>query len=115
MTMSKRLQARLGELKRQYQIGEGELRELGRQEAALRETLLRIAGAIQVLEELLRTSADEATPPAGQAEPDGDSTVGQNGNRGPHEVLTVPECDTSTQPSMTQSRESDQQPAVNVR
>ena len=34
--------ARLDELKRQYQMGEGQLRELGRQEAALRETMLRI-------------------------------------------------------------------------
>ena len=48
--------ARLDELKRQYQMGEGQLRELGRQEAALRETMLRITGAIQVLEELLGSS-----------------------------------------------------------
>ncbi len=51
--MREQLQARLDELKSQYQLGEGQLRELGRQEAALRETLLRITGAIQVLEELL--------------------------------------------------------------
>ena len=70
--MREQLQARLEELKRQYQLGEGQLRELGRQEAALRETLLRITGAIQVLEELLGAPAD------------------QDGDRGPADVLTVP-------------------------
>ncbi|WP_406054309.1 hypothetical protein [Kribbella sp. NBC_00889] len=47
-----RLQARLGELRREYALGEGQLRELLQQESALRETLLRISGAIQVLQEL---------------------------------------------------------------
>jgi prefoldin subunit 5 len=70
--MREQLQARLDELKRQYQLGEGQLRELSRQEAALRETLLRITGAIQVLEELLSDPA------------------AQNGDRGEPEVLTVP-------------------------
>jgi prefoldin subunit 5 len=84
--MREQLQARLDDLKRQYQLGEGQLRELGRQEAALRETLLRITGAIQVLEELLNASAAEVA----SAETGGDSTADQNGNRSPHEVLTVP-------------------------
>jgi prefoldin subunit 5 len=88
--MRDQLQARLDELKRQYQLGEGQLRELGRQEATLRETLLRITGAIQVLEELLGTSPAEAAAPATEQEPDEGATAGQNGNRGPHEVLTVP-------------------------
>ena len=70
--MREQLQARLDELKRQYQLGEGQLRELDRQEAALRETLLRITGAIQVLEELLSVPAD------------------QDGDRGQADVLTVP-------------------------
>jgi len=47
-----RLQARLSELRREYALGEGRLRELVQQESALREALLRISGAIQVLEEL---------------------------------------------------------------
>ena len=85
--MRDQLQERLDELKRQYQLGEGQLRELVRQEAALRETLLRITGAIQVLEELLGTSPAEA-PPAGEPEPDEDAAR-QNGNRDPR-VLTVP-------------------------
>ena len=85
--MRDQLQERLDELKSQYQLGEGQLRELVRQEAALRETLLRITGAIQVLEELLGTSPAE-TPPAGEPERDEDAAR-QNGNRDPH-VLTVP-------------------------
>jgi hypothetical protein len=47
-----RLQARLAELRREYATGEARLRDLTRQEVVLRETLLRISGAIQVLEEL---------------------------------------------------------------
>jgi len=70
--MREQLQARLDELKRQYQLGEGQLRELDRQEVALRETLLRLTDAIQVLEELLSAPAD------------------RDGDRGPADVLTVP-------------------------
>jgi hypothetical protein len=51
--MREQLESRLADLRRDYQLGQGQLLELGRQEAALRETLLRIGGAIQVLEELL--------------------------------------------------------------
>jgi hypothetical protein len=78
------LQARLAELKREYQLGEGQLGELTRRETALRETLLRIAGAIQVLEELLAGAAGEPPGPAGPGAAD------ENGDRGQPDVLTVP-------------------------
>jgi hypothetical protein len=90
--------ARLDDLKRQYQMGEGQLRELGRQEAALRETLLRISGAIQVLEELLGSSPAETVPgpsaapapPEAQGRRHQETDAVQDGNRGTHEPLTVP-------------------------
>ncbi|WP_284740863.1 hypothetical protein [Amycolatopsis sp. RTGN1] len=55
--MRAQLQARLTELTRDHQLGQGRLVELDREQAALRETLLRISGAMQVLEELLGTAS----------------------------------------------------------
>ena len=56
--MRDQAQQRLTELKAEFETGQTRLRDLERQEAALRETMLRISGAIQVLEELI----DEAAP-----------------------------------------------------
>ena len=56
--MRERMQHRLDELKREFEVGQARLRELEAQQAQLRETLLRISGAIQVLEEAL-SDADE--------------------------------------------------------
>ncbi|WP_406224122.1 hypothetical protein [Streptomyces canus] len=50
--MPQDLQARLVELQQEYRLGEERLGRLVRHEAELRETLLRISGAVQVLEEL---------------------------------------------------------------
>lgn len=57
--MREQLRMRLEELKKEFETGQARLRELEMQEAHLRETMLRISGAIQVLEEAL---AQEATP-----------------------------------------------------
>jgi predicted nuclease with TOPRIM domain len=51
--LREQLQQRLEELKQEFETGQTRLRELEMQEARLRETLLRISGAIQVLEETL--------------------------------------------------------------
>lgn len=51
--MREQLQARLDELKREFETGQARLREIEAQESNLRQTLLRISGAIQVLEETL--------------------------------------------------------------
>jgi hypothetical protein len=51
--MQEQMQIRLAQLQQEYQKGQAQLQELVRQESALRETLLRISGAIQVLEEML--------------------------------------------------------------
>jgi predicted nuclease with TOPRIM domain len=54
--MRDQIQARLGELKREYEKGQLELYKIEQQQAHLREMMLRISGAIQVLEELLTLS-----------------------------------------------------------
>lgn len=51
--MREQLQSRLGELRKEFETGQAQLQELERQQARLRETLLRISGAILVLEEML--------------------------------------------------------------
>ncbi|WP_045224025.1 hypothetical protein [Methyloterricola oryzae] len=51
--MRTQLEHRLGQLRAEYETGEKVLAELEAKQARLRETLLRISGAIQVLEEAL--------------------------------------------------------------
>jgi len=58
--MREQLERRVSELKAEQQKGQQMLAELEGREAELRQTLLRITGAIQVLEELLA----EAEPTA---------------------------------------------------
>lgn len=87
--MIDQLQARLAELTKEYQLGEAQLRELTQQETALRETLLRISGAIQVLEEVLSKAHESAQPPADAVGGAGESGADENGT-GPRETLRVP-------------------------
>jgi hypothetical protein len=63
------LQARLEVLKREDRVGQEKLRDLEQQLTTLRETLLRISGAILVLEELLgeETPAESANETAESA------------------------------------------------
>jgi uncharacterized coiled-coil protein SlyX len=55
--LREQLEQRLRDLKAEYAAGQQMLTELESRQAHLRETLLRISGAIQVLEEELATSA----------------------------------------------------------
>jgi hypothetical protein len=57
------LERRLQELHREFKQGEAQLAELDHQRAQLRDTLLRISGAIQVLEEGLVAAQTEAFLP----------------------------------------------------
>jgi predicted nuclease with TOPRIM domain len=54
--MREQLHNRLEELKSEFETGQVKLRELEMQQLHLRERLLRISGAIQVLEEVLAES-----------------------------------------------------------
>lgn len=65
--MREQLQARLEELKREFEAGQARLRELETQEARLRETMLRISGAIQVLEEELSSTQAAQAEDGGEA------------------------------------------------
>jgi predicted nuclease with TOPRIM domain len=51
--MREEIQARLEELKKELETGRAELQKVEMQRTYLHETVLRISGAIQVLEELL--------------------------------------------------------------
>jgi prefoldin subunit 5 len=58
--MREQLERRVSELKAELEKGQQMLAELEGKEAELRQTLLRISGAIQVIEELL--AAETPTP-----------------------------------------------------
>ena len=53
---------RLQKLRDDYEVGQRQLRELEGQAGSLRDTLLRISGAIQVLEELLEATRGSDQP-----------------------------------------------------
>jgi hypothetical protein len=86
--MTEQALTRLAELQREYEVGQRRLQELMAQEVVIRETLLRISGAIQVLEELTgrATSTQGGAPlpeppavPAQDAEPTAPGTALQVG------------------------------------
>jgi hypothetical protein len=62
LSMREQLQRRLAELRQEYEAGKAKSRELERQRMELHETMLRISGAIQVLEEELAPSAAQDAP-----------------------------------------------------
>jgi hypothetical protein len=51
--LREQMQARLVALRRELETGQAELQDVERRQLYLRETMLRIGGAIQILEELL--------------------------------------------------------------
>jgi hypothetical protein len=66
--MQEQMERRREELREQLQVGEQRLRELDEERAQLQQTLLRIAGAAQVLDELLGAeNGNGAAPVAGAA------------------------------------------------
>ncbi len=61
--MREQLQKRLKALKTEYAAGQKALANLDAQQLSLRETLLRIGGAIQVLEEELTVAGEQGDRP----------------------------------------------------
>lgn len=66
--MKQQLEQRLNELRDQFESGQKMMAELESKQANLRDTLLRISGAIQVLEELIASESaiGDTTEKAGQ-------------------------------------------------
>jgi predicted nuclease with TOPRIM domain len=62
--MKDRLKTRLQELKAEYEKGKATLEELEAKAASVRSTMLRISGAIQVLEEELGRAGEPQAAPA---------------------------------------------------
>jgi len=60
--MKEQLEQRLKELKAEYTTGQKMLADLQNQQANLEQTLLRISGAMQVLEELLGNNPQSNEP-----------------------------------------------------
>ena len=58
--MREQMEQRLEELKGEYEAGQKMLADLEQKKMALEQTMLRISGAIQVLDEML--AADPAVP-----------------------------------------------------
>lgn len=65
--MNEQLEQRLRELQSEFESGQKMMADLESQQATLKETLLRISGAIQVLQEIIASSTDDAEPPADAA------------------------------------------------
>ncbi len=66
--MKEQIDKRLAELKEEFEAGQKMLAELDEKRERLKESMLRIAGAVQVLEELQCTPAAAGGP----GEPDAD-------------------------------------------
>jgi predicted RNase H-like nuclease (RuvC/YqgF family) len=65
--MQDQVQARIEALRKELEVGQQRMQELERQLTQLRDTMLRISGAIQVLEELQAQATPAATAPDGGA------------------------------------------------
>jgi predicted nucleic acid-binding Zn-ribbon protein len=59
--MHDELQVRIDALRKEMEVGQQRMQDLERQLSQLRDTMLRISGAIQVLEELQAQAAPPAT------------------------------------------------------
>jgi prefoldin subunit 5 len=74
--MESKLKARLAELKEEYRKGQDQLMALNQEATSLNNTMLRISGAIQVLEELIRDNAS-----ANSSSEKSDVEIGSNSDK----------------------------------
>lgn len=65
LNMREKLERRLEELKKEFYAGKARMADLEEQQLTLQQTLLRISGAIQVLEEELTAATQSKTPGLG--------------------------------------------------
>lgn len=63
--MQDSIQLRIEALRKEMEVGQHRMNDLERQLAQLRDTMLRISGAIQVLEELQEDAASASSSPDG--------------------------------------------------
>lgn len=68
--MKEQLKQRLQSLKAEFEAGQKMLADLEAKQANLRDTLLRISGAIQVLEELTDSDTEDNGKQPQQSEPE---------------------------------------------
>jgi predicted RNase H-like nuclease (RuvC/YqgF family) len=61
--MQDQVQARIEALRKELEVGQQRMQELERQLTQLRDTMLRISGAIQVLEELQAQATSASSAP----------------------------------------------------
>jgi len=75
--MTQKLEIRLSELKAEYEKGQLRLQQLESELRSLRETMLRISGAIQVLEEIRQPNvmSDGADAPVNGVPPERNDLV----------------------------------------
>lgn len=66
-SLEQRLKARLATLRDEYKLGQEQFAALDARSADLRQTMLRIAGAIQVIEEAIGDAGSGSAPDAGLA------------------------------------------------
>jgi sugar-specific transcriptional regulator TrmB len=57
--MREQLKQRLAELKNEFEAGQQMLADMENKKTELQATMLRISGAIQILEEMLRSAGEE--------------------------------------------------------
>ena len=76
-SMQQQIQSRIAVLKSEFETGQTKLQELEMQQSRIRETLLRISGAIQVLEEMLAANTADEQPAPHDSPPAEPSAIGK--------------------------------------